>query len=136
MKNRGAAPCTAMSLTQWFTRSAPMVWCRFISKAIFSLVPTPSTLETSTGSSVLLLVDGEQAAEAADLAQDAAIEGLMGEILDALLGAIGALNIDAGVGVSDGAGFSRLCQGLEFHPEGASPQVSCRKSRLYHSQRL
>ncbi len=54
MKKSGAAPCTAMSFTQWFTRSAPMVWCRFISKASFSLVPTPSTLETSTGSRYFL----------------------------------------------------------------------------------
>src|SRR5208283_1422796 len=55
MKNMGAAPCTAMSLTQWFTRSAPMVWCSFISNATFSLVPTPSTLETSTGSTYFVL---------------------------------------------------------------------------------
>ena len=41
-----------MSLTQWFTRSAPMVSCRSIAKAIFSFVPTPSTLETSTGSRI------------------------------------------------------------------------------------
>src|SRR5579884_45093 len=39
-----------MSFTQWFTRSAPTVWCRFMAKAIFSLVPTPSALDTKTGS--------------------------------------------------------------------------------------
>src|ERR1035438_10846630 len=55
MKNMGVAPCTAMSFTQWFTRSAPTVWCRFISKAIFSLVPTPSTLETRIGSTYFFL---------------------------------------------------------------------------------
>src|SRR5579862_1862942 len=55
MKKRGAAPCTAMSLTQWFTRSPPTVECRSISKAIFSLVPTPSTLETRTGSAYFVL---------------------------------------------------------------------------------
>ena len=38
-----------MSLTQWFTRSWPMVSCRSMANAIFSFVPTPSTLETSTG---------------------------------------------------------------------------------------
>src|SRR4029077_10986202 len=32
-----------------------MVECRFISKATFSLVPTPSTLETSTGSAYFVL---------------------------------------------------------------------------------
>ena len=74
---------------------------------------------------IALLVDGKQAAKAADLAEHAAVKGFMGEVLDALLGAIGALNVDTGVGVSDGAVFGRLlCQGSEFHPEGVSPQVS------------
>ena len=41
-----------MSLTQWFTRSAPTVSCRFMAKAIFNFVPTPSTLATSTGSRI------------------------------------------------------------------------------------
>ncbi len=50
MKNSGSAPCTRMSLTQWFTRSTPTVSCRFAMKATFSLVPTPSALDTSTGS--------------------------------------------------------------------------------------
>jgi len=54
-KNSGSAPSTAMSLTQWFTRSAPMVSCRVQSaKAILSLVPTPSTDDTSTGSRYFL----------------------------------------------------------------------------------
>ena len=39
-----------MSLTQWFTRSAPMVLCWLAMKATLSLVPTPSALDTSTGS--------------------------------------------------------------------------------------
>ena len=130
----GAAPCTAMSFTQWFTRSAPTVWCRFISKAIFSLVPTPSTLETRTGSEILLLVDGEEPAEAADLAQHPAIEGLMGKILDALLGAISTLDVHASVGVGDGAGFCRLlCQESGSSSEDASPQIFTREEALYHS---
>src|SRR6202050_3661688 len=44
-----------MSLTQWFPRSAPTVECRPMAKAILSFVPTPSTLETSTGSRYLVL---------------------------------------------------------------------------------
>ena len=44
------APCTRMSLTQWLTRSAPTVSCRPVMNATFSLVPTPSALDTSTGS--------------------------------------------------------------------------------------
>ena len=50
----------------------------------------------------LLEVEREEAAEAADLAEDLAVEGLAGEHLDALLAAIGAGDVDAGVGVGDG----------------------------------
>src|SRR5688500_3523705 len=39
-----------MSLTQWFTRSWPMVSWRPAICATFSFVPTPSALETSSGS--------------------------------------------------------------------------------------
>jgi hypothetical protein len=39
-----------MSLTQWLTRSAPTVSKRPTRRATMSLVPTPSVLETSTGS--------------------------------------------------------------------------------------
>ena len=85
MKNMGAAPCTAMSLTQWFTRSAPTVWCIFMSNATLSLVPTPSTLETSTGSRYFLSTENKPA-KAANFAQYALGEGLVGKILDALLG--------------------------------------------------
>ena len=132
MKNIGAAPCTAMSLTQWFTRSAPTVWCRFISKAIFSLVPTPSTLETSTGSRYFFLSMANRPPKPPISLKHAAIESLMGQILDALLGAVGALDVHAGIGVGDGAGFSRLlCQRLESRPEGASPQICFAESPLY-----
>src|SRR5438132_3328434 len=41
-----------MSLTQWFTRSAPTVSCLFSANAIFNFVPTPSMLATSTGSCI------------------------------------------------------------------------------------
>jgi hypothetical protein len=39
-----------MSLTQWLTRSTPIVRCSFARKAIFNLVPTPSALDTRIGS--------------------------------------------------------------------------------------
>src|SRR5436853_7236334 len=38
-----------MSLTQWLTRSRPMVLCVLVMKAIFNFVPTPSAEATSTG---------------------------------------------------------------------------------------
>src|SRR5665213_630697 len=38
-----------MSFTQWFTRSAPTVWCCPSSNAIFSFVPTPSAELTRIG---------------------------------------------------------------------------------------
>src|ERR1019366_531227 len=83
---------------------------------------------------VLFLVDGEEPAKAANLAQHSAIEGLVGEILDALLGAIGALDVYASVGVSNGSGFCRLlCQVSGSSSEGASPQIFTREQALYHS---
>ena len=48
-KEQRPAPCTRMSLTQWLTRSTPTVSWRPVMNATFSLVPTPSALETSTG---------------------------------------------------------------------------------------
>ena len=50
----------------------------------------------------LRLVHGEQAAEAADFAQNAAGKGLVGEILDPLFGAVGAVNVHTSIGVGDG----------------------------------
>ena len=102
-----SAPCTAMSLTQWLTRSAPTVWWMPSSKAILSLVPTPSALETRTGCLYLSGVELEEAAKAADFAQDVAGEGALGEVLDTLLGTVAAGNIDPGIGVGDWT-FSEL----------------------------
>ena len=45
----GAAPPHTMSLTHMATQSMPTVSCLSIRKASFSLVPTPSVPETSTG---------------------------------------------------------------------------------------
>jgi hypothetical protein len=48
----------------------------------------------------------------------------VGKVLNALLGAVGALDVHAGVGVGNGAFFSRLlCQVSESHSEGVLPQV-------------
>ena len=47
----------------------------------------------------------EQAAEAANLAQHSLGEGFMGEILDALLGAVGAIDVYARIGVGDTGGL-------------------------------
>src|SRR5215831_12420251 len=41
-----------MSLTQWFTRSAPTVSCLSVANATFNFVPTPSMLATRTGSRI------------------------------------------------------------------------------------
>src|SRR6185312_9894994 len=53
----------------------------------------------------LFLVDGKHAAEAADLADDAGRERTMGEIFNALLGAVGAVNINAAIGIGYGSLF-------------------------------
>jgi hypothetical protein len=46
-------------------------------------------------------VEAEEAAEAADFAENIAGEGALGEVLDALLGAIAGGDVDTGVGVGD-----------------------------------
>ncbi len=50
---------------------------------------------------IFLFVDGKQRAEAADLAQHPASEGLVGEVLNPLLGAVPALDVNARIGVGD-----------------------------------
>ena len=52
-----------------------------------------------------LHVQPEQRAEAADSAQHIAIKGLLRQVLDALLGAVAAAEVDAGVGVGHGFGL-------------------------------
>ena len=80
---------------------------------------------------ILLLVDGKQPAKAANLAQHAAVEGLVGQILDALLGAIGALDVNTGVGVGDAAGLgSLLCQRLG--PSRRCIAAELGRNALYH----
>lgn len=49
-KNSGFAPAQATSFAHMATQSMPTVSCLSIIKASFSLVPTPSVPETSTGS--------------------------------------------------------------------------------------
>ena len=52
----------------------------------------------------LLVLEGvelEEAAKATDFAQHVAVEGALGEVLDALLGAVAAGNVDSGIGVGD-----------------------------------
>ena len=82
-------------------------------KAIFSLVPTPSTLETSTGS-WNFWYRGEHPAEAADLAHHAPGESPVGQVLDALLGAVRTFDVDTAVSVCDGS----LCQSRVHFREG------------------
>src|SRR5579872_431656 len=57
---------------------------------------------------VLLLIDGEKAAEAANFTNHPAGEGAMGQVFDALLGAVRAVNINSTVSVSNGLGFQNL----------------------------
>src|ERR1017187_620005 len=49
----------------------------------------------------IFLIDREQPAEATDLAQHSLGEGFVGQILDALLGAVAAIDADTGIGVGD-----------------------------------
>ena len=108
------APCTAMSLTQWFTRSAPTVWCSPSSKAIFSLVPTPSAELTRMGFFQRCDIQPVERAEAADAAQHIAVKGLLRQVLDAFLGAVATADVHAGVGVGHGFGFGFVRHGAAF----------------------
>ena len=56
----------------------------------------------------LLFINCKQAAEAADLAYNSAGEGAVGQILDALLGPVGAVYVNAAIGVSDWGIFQNL----------------------------
>jgi hypothetical protein len=63
------------------------------------------------GIKVLLFVNGKEAAEAAYVAEDAFIEGAVRQVLNALLGSVGALDVNAGVGVGNGlVGCYLFCQ--------------------------
>ena len=53
----------------------------------------------------ILFVDREQPAESADFAQHSLGEGFVGQILDALLGAVATIDADTGIGVGDGVGW-------------------------------
>ena len=79
MKNSGSAPCTRMSLTQWFTRSTPTVSCRFARKATFSFVPTPSALDDEHRLAVAAGLQLEQPAERSDVGEHARRERGTGE---------------------------------------------------------
>ena len=62
-------PATTRSLTHIATRSMPTLSCSPVSAAIFSLVPTPSVVDTSTGSDEPRRLQVEQRAEPAESAQ-------------------------------------------------------------------
>src|SRR5258707_399417 len=57
------------------------------------------------GLAEFLAVDGKHAAETANLAHHTAGEGPVSKILDALFGAVSAVNVDSAVGVGDGRLF-------------------------------
>ena len=56
------------------------------------------------GIHIFRFVHSKQPAEAANFAEHAFGEGFMREVLDALLGTIGLVDVDARVGVGDGFG--------------------------------
>jgi hypothetical protein len=49
--------------------------------------------------------DRKKTPKSPDLAEHALSEGLVSQVLDALLGSIGAINVNASVGVRDGGGL-------------------------------
>ena len=53
------------------------------------------------GIAIFLFINGEEPAEAANLAQHSLGEGLVRQILDALLGAVGLRDVHTGIGVGN-----------------------------------
>ena len=53
-------------------------------------------------------------AEAADSAQNVAVEGLLRQKLDAFLGAVATADVNAGIGVGHGFRLGFLCHGEDF----------------------
>ena len=88
-----------MSLTQWLTRSSPIVSCRFISTATLIFVPTPSMLATSTGSFMLGKAALKKPAEAADFAQHLGPMRGLHDRAEARLDLVSKVNVDSGAGV-------------------------------------
>ena len=95
-----------MSLTQWLTRSTPIVSWTPVMNATFSLVPTPSALATSTGSRYRAGVEAEQAAERADLGQHAGRERRARQRPDAPDDFVAGVDVDAGLLCSPYSGAS------------------------------
>ena len=61
-----------------------------------------------------LHVQPEERAEAADPAQNIAVEGLLRQVLDAFLGAVATADVHAGVGVGHGLGLDSSAHGAAF----------------------
>jgi hypothetical protein len=74
---------------------------------------------------LVFAVETEEAAEAADLAEHVAGEGALGEVLDALFGAIAGGDVDAGVGVGGrGGGGFPLRRGVGIRSGHCRNQIS------------
>ena len=87
-----------MSLTQWFTRSSPMVEWRPVRNASLILVPTPSAEETSTG--IAKPLQTKASAEAADVGEHARGEGGARHVANRADRAVGFVDIDTRVPVT------------------------------------
>ena len=85
-----------------------MVRCRFAMNATFSLVPTPSALETSTGSRHCGGIELEEAAERSDVGQHAGREGGFRQLLDAADRFVARVDVDTGRLVVHGQGLRSL----------------------------
>jgi len=72
-----------------------------MSNATFNLVPTPSTLETSTGSRYFLSTENRPPNPPISLSTPLG-KRLVGKILDALFGTVATINADTGIGVGNG----------------------------------
>ena len=92
-KKSGRAPRTAISFTQWFTRSAPTVSCLFIANVIFNFVRRHQCLRRESVRAFRKF--GEQAAKAADFSEDLQPVRLSNERLNPPLESIPKVDIYA-----------------------------------------
>ena len=105
-----------------------------MAEAIFSLVPTPSALETSTGSFQRLRSRAKERAERANAAEHAAGESARGQAANALLGLVGARDIDACIGVAHvtAVAFRRKCVRKSFTTVRCQQTCSSGFDRMPH----
>ena len=107
-----------MSLTQWLTRSTPIVRCASVMNATFSFVPTPSALATRMGSFAPVVSSRNSPPNEPISDSTPAVNVDLGQRLDAAHGLVAGVDVDAGCLVVHGGPSSAVRQ------RAAAPSVA------------